>query len=152
MENRDNIELSSHEESQVSRKRPFSYEVAQWLRAFRIQWVGHAPTEAEPEKPKFGNPKRFMIAFLGAFTFWFFGLLIYILNDLVDSDKQKLMAQLDIISNSFLLIVIFSFALSAWFAWLISWRDNQFGPVRIYLSALLLSAFVFEIISRVWPQ
>ena len=149
----DNAELLSKGDSQISRHRPFGYEVAQWLRAFRFQWIGRYSSVPDQEKPNFGKGQRFLIAFFGSMTFWFVGFILYIIGNIADIDRQREIGpQLDFIGNAFPFILLLTFGLSIWFAWLISWKNNQFGPIRLYLSALLLSAFVFEVISRVWPQ
>ena len=33
--------------------------------------------------------------------------------------------------------------ISMWFAWLVSWQDMQYGPIRLYPSGFLLPYFVW---------
>lgn len=42
--------------------------------------------------------------------------------------------------------LVFVFLVSPFFAFLVSWRNNKSGPVRMYLAGLTLPAFVFYVI------
>ena len=128
-----NTEHSSCDDTcQVSEAGPISHEIGHVIHTLRSQWLSPA------SKPH-NFLVRFIIAFMGASSFW---VAFVILQPVVDVGK-KIEIAWPLLANP----VYFSPPLiSLWFAWLISWKDNSYGPTRLYLSALLLSAFVYSII------
>ena len=114
----------------ISEAKPIGHEIAHWIRLLRKQWM-------EPdEQPNFGLLLRISIAFVGAGTFWFSFVFVGYL------ELESGLRWLSYIENLLIMSLIFS----AWFAGLISWKSNRYGPIRLYLSAFLLSTFVYSII------
>ena len=46
------------------------------------------------------------------------------------------------------LVLVFVILVSPFFAFLVSWRNNKSGPVRMYLAGLTLPAFVFFVVDQ----
>ena len=45
---------------------------------------------------------------------------------------------------------VYFVAFSAWFAWLVCWKDLKYGPVRLYLSGFFLPYFVWLLIDKLF--
>ena len=122
-----NPEPSSTEESQPI---SLSSELAKWVKLLREQWM-------EPVKPGWGQGKRFLTAFIGSLTF--LGIVIPVLkeNFWFVAVTEPVMATLSII------------ILSMWFAWLGSWKDGGYSPMRLYFSGLIPPSIVALILKEV---
>ena len=87
--------------------------------------------------------KRFLCAGAGSATFFLAWLFIQV-------PRETLKLLIDpfylptVLSASFILVVV----PCAWFAWLVSWRDMQYGPIRLYLSGFLLPYFVWWLVDK----
>ena len=46
-------------------------------------------------------------------------------------------------------VVLAMLAVSVWFAWLVSWRDDKYNPIRLFASGLILPAFVWTLVEFV---
>ena len=100
------------------------------IRSLTKQWFG-APA------PDLNFTKRFLCAGAGSVTFFLVGFY----NSLLPETLQLIIDPLYILSN---IVAYFLFTMiSMWFAWLVSWQDMQYGPIRLYLSGFLLPYFVW---------
>ena len=94
--------------------------------------------------------KRFSYAFLGAFSLFAVAPLL--------ASEIVVQSELDIsVKDPVFVITPFMFfyvgligLLSAFFAHLISWAKTRHGPVRLYLSGVLLPALVIYIMKVTW--
>ena len=115
-------------------------ELAEWVAELRNLWSGKI------EDP-LSHLKRFFYAFIGAFTFFFF-LVILRLQE-IPSPAENLVERRDPISQlisdpAFVFVVSFGLIIiiSLWVAWLVSWREQPYSPLRLYLSGLTFPALV----------
>ena len=90
---------------------------------------------------------RFLNAFLGAISI--FGTSLYFhfefvsefIKDVLDPSASKIF---------FFMLLLFASIISVFFALLVSFAKTKHGPIRIYLSGLLLSAFVVFVVRATW--
>ena len=91
-------------------------------------------------------PKRFFLALLGSFS-----LMIFLSPILVERIFKSLPTiffdpGLKTITTSLITVLVIS--VSPFFAFLVSWRNDKSGPMRMYLAGLTLPAFVFFVIDQ----
>ena len=114
---------------------PIRNAFADIIRRLANQWFG-------PAAHDWSFTKRFLCAGAGSATFFLALIFIQILRE-----NLKLLIDpfyLPTILSAYLIL----FVLSAWFAWLVSWRDVQYGPIRLYLSGFLLPYFVWWLVDK----
>ena len=111
-------------------------EVAKWIEVLRQQWLG-------PVNLEWKFSARFLCAFVGSLTVFGTAIPFRIADDI----QRVLFDPLFNVSFLFVLIPLIVIP-SAWFAWLVSWKDFGHGPVRLYLSAIILPILVWSIISK----
>ncbi len=95
-----------------------------------------------------GQSRRFACALAGSATF-FFGFVPVALGGVVE-EQLLLTLALDVdllFASSIALTFLAVFAL--WIAFLVSWRNTQSGPTRLFLSGVLLPAFVVYALSKI---
>ena len=93
------------------------------------------------------HSKRFFYPFVGAFTFFFFLIILRLreipvpMKDAVerrDIISQVMSDQGTIFAVSLALIVF----PSLWVAWLVSWPERPYSPLRLYLAGLTFPILV----------
>lgn len=115
---------------------PLLKQFARVIKRFDEAWF-------EPVACGWSRPKRFVYSWSGSITFsvvagvvladrWFFDLV-------ADSSLRWL----------FGFVVLAMVAVSAWFAWLVSWRNENYNPIRLFVSGLVLPAFVWTLVEFV---
>ena len=132
--------MATNDDSQAT---TINREIGAWIRMLRKQWMAPIGKVPEEDEVNWKFWRRFLYAFVGSFTFAA-GLLLFRLLDFglpFLGDPMVASGQIVI----FLIMVPYI----VWFAWLVSWRDFGYGPVRLFLSAILLPALVVAVIERV---
>ena len=115
-------------------------ELAEWVADLRKMWSGKI-------EGSLSHLKRFLYAFVGACTFFFF-LFVLRLRELLIAEKEAVERR-DPISELLadpLGFFVVSFGLmiipSIWVAWLVSWPEHPYSPLRLYLAGLILPVLV----------
>lgn len=103
------------------------------VRRLADQWFG-------PAAHGWSFPKRFLCAGVGSATFF----LALFLGRITPDYSRLLTDPLYLLSNLPVYFVVITF--SAWFAWLVSWKDMQYGPIRLYLYGFLLPYFIARLV------
>ena len=115
-------------------------ELAEWVAELRNLWSGKIPYSLS-------HLKRFLYAFLGAFTFFFFLVMLRfreilsvqdVLAERRDAISEVLKDPLILWGGSLGWII----GSSLWIAWLVSWRKQPYSPMRLYLAGLTFPALV----------
>ena len=105
-------------------------ELGEWIKRLRCQWMSQNPDE-------WSRPVRFLYGLLGAATV-FVSWAIPNAVLLTGADWwTKLWG------------ILAGIAPPLWFAWLVSWKDFKYGPIRLYLSGIFLSMLVLYVIRNV---
>lgn len=120
--------------------------IGTWISTLHAQWMTpvekiSAEKPAEEEDKSWEPLKRFLIALLGSFTF--LGGVLF---------SRAMNVGIQYISDPsftpvYLLVLVIVVPYSMLFAWLVSWRDFGYGPVRLFLSAVFLPALVLAVIA-----
>ena len=121
-------------------------ELAEWVAELRGMWSGKI------EAP-LSHRKRFLYPFIGAFTYFFF-LIILRLRE-IPIPKKDVVERRDIISQvisdqgtifavSFTLIMVSSL----WVAWLVSWPERAYSPLRLYLAGLTFPILISLVLMK----
>ena len=125
---------------------PLSFAFADILRHLTGHWFGGRGVD-------WGFWKRFPMALLGSMTF--FGTLALRLSaetpDWLRSGEGLTADQAGdaaLMESTTGMVVLF-FAVSAFFAVINSWVDQQHGPVRLYIGAFLLPFFLWVLVSSI---
>ena len=105
-------------------------ELGEWIKRLRCQWMSRNPDNWK-------RPVRFLYGLLGAATV-FVAWAIPNTGLLTGEDVWT-------ISSG----ILIGFVPPLWFAWLVSWKDVNHGPVRLYLSGIFLSMLVLYVIRNV---
>ena len=111
-------------------------EIAHIIGVLSKQWLAS-------DNPPRHRSYRFGYALVGSFSFF---LTVVFARSPVDI---KVIAFDPSFTPLYLAAITMIVIPSAWFAWLVSWRDSGYGPVRLYFSGLTLPTLTFWIISRV---
>ena len=91
------------------------------------------------------DKQRFACAWVGAFTFGGTFYVMEVVDKLSEFDADSALRWiLPLPAAAFLLVA------PAWFAWMVSSRDLGHGPVRLYLSGLVLPALVWVFIKSLF--
>ena len=113
-------------------------EISEWIRVLREQWL-------TPVDQGWGFGRRFFCALVGSLSV--FMLVAF----------SRLVTWLDLALEDFSnygpilgLALVISFLVAVWFAWLVSWKDFGYGPVRLYFSGIVLPTLAWLIVSRVF--
>ncbi|MCY4614079.1 MAG: hypothetical protein OXB94_10735 [Nitrospira sp.] len=122
-----NPEPSSNEETRAI---SLSSELAEWVKLLRAQWM-------EPVNSGWGQGKRFLMALAGSVTFFVI---------VIPALKENL--PLFVVTEPIILPSVV-FHLSLLFAWLGSWKDGGYSPMRLYFSGLTPPAIVALIVKEV---
>ena len=115
-----------------SRYTTINRELGEWIKRLRCQWMSRNPNE-------WGRPHRFFYGFTGGVTV--FGVWMFLPDRLLVVGQGGLW--------EVFLVMLYVFLPPLWIAWLVSWKDFRYGPVRLYLSGIFLSMLVLYIISNV---
>lgn len=105
-------------------------ELGEWIRRLRCQWMSRNPDN-------WRRPWRFFYGLAGSATV--FGAWTI---DGIPTTRE--LSTMDIVSA-----VSTGVVFPVWFAWLISWKNFNHGPVRLYLSGIFLSALVLYLTHEV---
>ena len=119
-----------------------SEEFAQWVSLLREQWSG------EVEAP-LHYIKRFLYAFVGSFTFFavlFLGRLYGAMGGQVE--RRDVLSELFSSPDA---LLVFTVVVSTWFAWLVSWQEKKYSPMRIYFAGLVFSGLVCFFVTKALP-
>ena len=115
---------------------------SEMMRRIMDHWTG-------PVAIKWSLRRRFYIASGGSLTFWSF----WTGNSVVEAMSKIQIGSLlvgsllvDLLAVAF--TVTWILGISALHGILVSWIDQQHGPIRLYLSGLLLSYFIWFLLSR----
>ena len=122
-----NPEPSSTKESQVI---SLSSELGELVKLVRKQWL-------DPVCPGWGQGKRFLMALAGSLTF---------LGVVIPALKENL--PLYVVTEPMILSAVIIYA-SLLFAWLGSWKDGGYSPMRLYFSGLIPPSIVALILKQV---
>ena len=120
------------EPSPIKESRPISLssELGELVKLVRKQWL-------DPVNPGWGQGKRFLMALMGSLTF--LGIVIPLAKE-----KSALF-----ITTEFILLIPGIVLASLWFAWLGSWKDGGYSPMRLYFSGLIPPSIVALIVKEV---
>ena len=120
------------EPSPTKESRPISLssELGELVKLVREQWL-------EPVCPGWGQWNRFLMALMGSLTF--LGIIIPILEE-----KFFLF-----VATEPILLYAGILVASMWFAWLGSWKDGGYSPMRLYFSGLIPPSIVALIVKEV---
>ena len=128
---------SRKSESDSQEPNPLLDALADLVRRLSDHWFGPAAC--------WGFTKRFLCAGAGSVSLFLMVILDFILQDT---------GQLTDIRSPIFLLVIALVALTiflipcAWFAWLVSWENMHYGPIRLYLSGFTLPYLLFWLVSK----
>ena len=115
---------------------PLLKQFARVIKRFDDAWF-------EPVASGWSRPKRFMYSWSGSITFSVVAGVVlanqWLIDLSADSDLRLL----------FGFTVLALVAMSAWFAWLVSWRNENYNPIRLFVSGLVLPAFVWTLVEFV---
>ena len=118
-------------------------ETGAWIRELRQQWM--SPIGKIPDEEHCWGPwKRFACAFVGALTF-IAALILHRVAVLGIENPDVLKLYLNWLG----IVLFIGIPYSIWFSWLVSWRNFGHGPVRLFLSGMLLPAFVYAVLGFV---
>ena len=105
-------------------------ELGEWIKRLRCQWMSRNPDN-------WSRPVRFLYGLLGAATV-FVSWAIPNTGLLTGASWWTMFYG-----------ILAGIAPPLWFAWLVSWKDFNHGPVRLYLSGIFLSMLVLYVIRNV---
>ena len=120
-------------------------EIAMIVRELRCQWFS---SHSQTEWPLL---KRIVPSFFGSLTFFVTATFVR-LSEVEMSQDETVSGQIGAISNLIIFadvwiaIVAIVIVYSVLFAYLSSWRDSAYGPVRLYFLGLLIPAFTMIIV------
>ena len=103
-------------------------------------------TYFQPLEKPLGRGKRFIYALSGAFSLFISGFILLVFK--IPDIFQNTVFEITPFSTLYYLMAIL--LLSVFFAYLVSWAETRHGPVRLYLSGVLLPALVIYIIRVAW--
>ena len=93
--------------------------------------------------PGWSRTKRFFYALTGSLTFGV-GLLFSV------TTQRSIYFEMDSLFNLVTSIASVVLLLSSlWFAWLVSWKDKEYGPIGLYLSGLALPTMVWFSLAKI---
>ena len=120
------------EPSSTKEGRPISLssELGELVKLVRKQWL-------DPVYPGWGQGKRFFMALAGSLTF---------LGVVIPALKENL--PLYVVTEPMILSAGIIYA-SLLFAWLGSWKDGGYSPMRLYFSGLIPPSIVALILKQV---
>ena len=91
-----------------------------------------------PRSEDWSDLQRFLCAWTGSMTFFGTIILIELKTWAVDFVADETLRQVFIATAAIALVLA-----AGWFAWLVSWRNKQFGATRLYLGGLFLPGLVW---------
>ena len=109
------------------------YAFIDLVRRVTSHWFGSDPHG-------WGPAKRFATAFVGSLSFFIVWLFAAISPDI-----RRLILDLQY-QTAVLLSQVYVLLIVGWFAWLVSCRDQQYGPARLYLAGFLLPYFIWGLV------
>lgn len=91
--------------------------------------------------------RRFCIASSGSFTFLSFwaGLMAWKTGVVIDAKLLDYQEGVTVLAVIVTVVLVFSVL----YGILVSWKDQQYGPIRLYLNGFLFSYFIWFMLSRV---
>lgn len=125
----------------TSRQSPFGSALAEWINTLRGQWL------SKPSKPL--RPiTRYFLALTGSLTFFLIHIFFLFFEGLSDLSGQRntpfiLNAQFANLAIALGIIAVFPAAIIALIA---SWANERHGPVRLFLTGVILPALTSLII------
>lgn len=118
------MEADEHQNTTINR------ELGEWIRRLRCQWMSRNPDD-------WRRPRRFFYGLAGSATV--FGAWT----------AEGIPFLLEFSTRDILSAISTGVVFPSWFAWLVSWKNFNHGPVRLYLSGIFLSALVLYLTHEV---
>ena len=112
---------------------------SEMMRRIMDHWTG-------PVSIGWGFRRRFYIASIGSLTFWSFVVGLKSNKPIIEN-IHKIPDDLYAVTWA-TVIMLWILGFSALYGFFVSWKDQQHGPIRLYLGGFLLSYFIWFLLSQ----